>query len=279
MLTEQQKQNRKNGIGASESGIVLGVNKYISPYQLWMQKTGKMEPDNLSEVPAVKWGSIHEETIAQEYARMMNCEVVEVPETLYHPEYKHILCHLDRKIVGQDKILECKFAMFHTDEWGASGTDIVPLHYIIQVQHQMSVCGASAADLAVLIGGWDYRVYHFKRDEFLIGKIIADLNFFWDCVIKDIAPPLRDRNDVQLAYPRPRDFYKEADGNVIATIDTIKMLKSQIKKLDEQKEKLEDDLTLFLGDCEGLKINNQVAATWKANKNGVRTLRLTEQRA
>ena len=279
MLTPEQKKNRMNGIGASESGIVLGVNKYVSPYKLWMQKVGKMEPDDLSNVPAVHWGNVHEDSIAQEYARVMNCRVRRVNDTLYHKEHKHIMCHLDRKIEGQRKVLECKFAMYASDEWGASGTDIVPLHYIIQVQHQMLVTGYEEADLAVLIGGWDFRVYHFKRDEFLIDKIISDLNFFWDCVQKEIAPPLRDRNDVQLAFPNPRDFYKEADGNVVSTINSIRVLKAQIKKLDEKKEKLEDDLTLFLGDCEGLKINDQVAATWKANKNGVRSLRIMEHRA
>src|SRR5665213_105895 len=125
MLTEQQLENRKKGVGASEAGIVMGLNKYVSPYQLWMIKTGKMQQENVGDLPQVHWGTIHEEPIAQEYARLMNCKVRKVTNTLYHKEHPFILCHLDRKIEGIDKILECKFSMFHSDDWGQSGTDIV----------------------------------------------------------------------------------------------------------------------------------------------------------
>lgn len=278
-LTEKNLENRKKGIGASEAGIVMGLNANVSPYQLWMVKTGRAQPDDLSELPQVYWGTMHEEPIAQHYAKLMNCKVRRVTNTLFHKEHSFMLCHLDRKIEGLSKVLECKFAMFARDDWGLSGSDIVPLPYIVQVQYQLAVTGYQEADLAVLIGGWDYRVYHFKRDEELIAKIIEEVSEFWKCVESDTPPPLRDRADAELAYPFSNGNFKEAEPEVVQVVEQFREVRAKTKELEEQKEKLSDRLTLFLKDAEGLRMQDQVLATWKPTARGNRVLRVMEARA
>ena len=278
MLTEEQKENRKKGIGASEAAIVMGLNKYISPYQLWLIKTGQAEPEDISDLPQVYWGNMHEDNIATHYAKLTNCEVKRVPETLYHKDYQFILCHLDREVVGQRKILECKFAMFARDEWGTSDSDIVPIHYIIQVQHQLAVTGYEEADLAVLIGGWDYRIYHFKRDEKIIEKIIEELSIFWKCVEDKVPPPLRDRTDVQLAYPFNNDKIIEAEPEIVKAIEEFREVRAQSKQLDEKKEKLTNIITMHIKEYEGLRNDSEVLATFKATARGNRVLKISEAR-
>lgn len=279
MLNEKQLENRKKGIGASEAAIVLGLNKKISPYQLWMIKTGKMQAEDISNLPQVYWGTIHEEQIAREYAKLHNCKVRRVTDTLFHKEHPFVLCHIDRKIEGIRKLLECKFAMFHSDDWGVSGSDIVPLPYIVQVQHQLAVTGYEEADLAVLIGGWDFRVYHFKRDEQIINKIISELSYFWNCVETNTAPALRDRSDAALAYPFSKGNLKEADANALSAIHKIREIRAQARALDFERDKYENDLTLFIQDAEGVRDQEHVLATWKPNAKGNRVLRVMEARA
>lgn len=276
MLTEEQRSNRKKGIGASEIATIMGFNPSMSPYQLWCVKTGRIEAEDLSQIPCVYWGTVHEENIANEYARQMQCEVEKVPETLYHKDYPFILCHLDRKIKDQDKSLECKFAMFARDDWGKHGTDIVPMSYILQVQHQLAVTGYEEADLAVLISGFDFRIYHFKRDEEIIAKIIEAACEFWNGVETDTPPELRDRTDVALAFPRGNGNLKQAESNIINIIEKIRNLKSQAKMLDTEKDKLETTLTNFIQDADGICIQDQILATWKANARGSRVLRIME---
>jgi putative phage-type endonuclease len=279
MLTETQTLNRKKGVGASESATVMGLNRFMSPYELWLIKTGRKEPEDISDIPCVYWGCIHEDNIAKHYAKVMGCEVVPVPETLFHKDYKFLLCHLDRKVKDQSKVLECKFAMFAKDEWGPSGTDIVPLNYIIQVQHQLAVTGCDEADIAVLIGGWDFRIYNFKRDEELINRIIAEVSEFWACVENDTPPPLRDRRDAELAYPlADKDLkdIKEAP-NILSTIEKIKTIRATAKALEHERTKLEDDLTLYIKDSEGIKMQDQLLVTWKPNARGSRILRILEK--
>lgn len=279
MLTEKNLENRKKGIGASEAGIVLGLNPHISPFQLWQVKTGRAKPEDLTDVPQVYWGTVHEEAIAQHYAKITNCKVRRVTNTLFHKEHKFMLCHLDRKIEGMSKVLECKFAMFARDDWGQSGSDIVPLHYIVQVQYQLAVTGYQEADLAVLIGGWDFRVYHFKRDEQLIAKIIEEVSAFWKCVESDTPPALRDRVDAELAYPFTNGKLKEAEPEVVQVVEEFRKVRAEVKELTKKRETLEDKLTLFMQEAEGIRTQTEVLATWKPTARGTRTLKVTESRA
>lgn len=276
MLNEKNIENRKKGIGASEAAIVMGLNDHVSPYQLWQIKTGKALPQDLSEIPVVYWGSVHEEPIAQHYAKVMNCKVRRVTNTLFHKEHSFMLCHLDRKIEGMSKVLECKFAMFAGDDWGVSGSDIVPLPYIIQVQHQLAVTGYEEADLAVLIGGFDFRVYHFKRDQELIERIISDLSEFWKCVETDTPPPLRDMRDAKLAYPFNKGNLIPAEEDIVKVIEEFRTVRAKTKELDEKRSELSDKLTLFIKDADGIRTDTEVLATWKARKDGARVLKVME---
>jgi len=277
MLTEEQKKNRMKGIGASESAIVLGISKWMSPYELWLIKTGRMEPKSLDDVPQVYWGNVHEDSIAKKYAEENNLRVRRVTETLYHKDYPFLLCHLDRKIEGQKKALECKFAMFHSDKWGESGSDVVPLSYIVQIQHQLAVTGYEEADLAVLIGGWDYRWYPFKRDEEIINKIIVECEKFWRLVETGEPPELRDRKDVQLAYPYSNGKFKEADHLVCDDICMLVELKNKLKKIQQEKENIEEELVKYIEDADGIKMNDCILATFKPTKKGKRVLRVMEK--
>ena len=279
MLTEEQKLNRKKGVGASEAGIVMGLSLHTSPYQLWMIKTGRAQPDDLSEVPQVYWGTVHEEAIANRYSEITGHAVEKVPDTLYHKDKPFMLCHLDRKVVGLSKVLECKFAMYERDEWGPTGSDIVPMAYIVQVQYQLAVTGYEEADLAVLISGWDFRVYHFKRDEEIIAKITEEVTEFWKCVETDTPPPLRDRADAVLAYPFSKGDLKEAEPEIVKVVEEFREVRAKAKELDKKKEELSDLLTLFIKDAEGIRTNKEVLATWKPTARGNRVLKVTEARA
>jgi len=277
-LTEKQIAARAKGVGASESAIVLGLNEHVSPYQLWLQKTGRIIAEDISNLAPVYWGTIHEETIAQEYAKVFNCSVRRVSNTIVHKTKPFILCHIDRKVEGLAKVLECKFAMRHSDNWGESGSDVVPLTYIVQVQHQLACTGYAEGDLAVLIAGWDFRVYHFKRDEAIIATIETALTDFWHCVETDTPPALRDKTDASLAYPLSNGNYIEVDSvSIKEELEKYICARTSIAELEDQKKKAADQITLFIKKADGLKSNGKFVATWKPTKNGNRVLRVMER--
>ena len=188
MLTEKQLEIRKSGIGASESAVILGFSKWRTPAELFMEKTGVLSDETHSE--AAHFGNVLEETVAQEYARRKECKVRRNNKTLRHKDHPFILCHLDRVVEGEKRIVECKTSSAYlADKWGEEGTDQVPEEYLIQVQHQMAITGYEVADIPVLIGGNQLKIYTIERDQELIDIIIDQLVNFWENnVQKNIAP-------------------------------------------------------------------------------------------
>ena len=52
IMTVREMENRKNwldvraqGIGGSDAGAILGLNKYKGPMAVYLEKTGQVEPE------------------------------------------------------------------------------------------------------------------------------------------------------------------------------------------------------------------------------------------
>src|ERR1041384_4455539 len=76
---EEWLSHRHSGLGASEIGGVLGlpgVAHRSSPLKVFLQKSGAIEPDDLSDVEAVDWGHAMEPVIGAQYAKRTGRPVV-----------------------------------------------------------------------------------------------------------------------------------------------------------------------------------------------------------
>lgn len=63
MDTEEWLDTRRDGIGGSDIGVVMGVNPWMSPTRLWYEKLGLSEPKDLTENDSVFWGRMDEGNI------------------------------------------------------------------------------------------------------------------------------------------------------------------------------------------------------------------------
>ncbi len=271
MLSPKQQEARKSGIGASESADILGLG-WRTPYELWMIKTGRIEAEDISQKPSIIMGNLLEPVIASRYEELTGEKVRRVSSTLYHAQYPHILCHIDRKIEGKRKALEIKTASPFDKGWGEHGSDEIPPVYLIQVQHQLAVTGYEEADLIVL-RGTDFRIYPFRRDEQLIATIIDRVNHFWEFnVLQDVAPEVTTRGDCSLMYPLNNGTYVDATPEILSVIQQLKMSRDFIKEHEETKKEEQFQLIKFIGESDGIKVNDKVLMTYIANKRGIRSL-------
>jgi putative phage-type endonuclease len=199
-LTKKQLEIRKTGIGGSEVAAILGICQYRTIHDIWLQKTGRKEPDDLSGNNKVELGHMLETPLAKKYAKENKCKITRLKQTLRHPLYSWLVASPDGVFIYEDKILEIKTATYPGKLWGASGTDIVPMNYILQVQHYMNVIGAvkeciiKETDIYACIFASKknevFRTYTIKRDDLIINYITEKLGIFWnDYVLKDMPPP------------------------------------------------------------------------------------------
>jgi putative phage-type endonuclease len=188
-LTEKQIIARQEGIGGSDAPVIMGLGRFKTPLELYLEKRGDLEPPDLSDNEAVYWGNKLEDIAAEVYMEKTGCKVQRSNLTAYHPKHKWMLCHVDRKVVGESKALEIKTAV-RSIGWGDPGTDQVPDDVMIQCQHNLEVIDREIMDVPVLIAGRDFRIYEVRRDQELIDMIIEREAAFVECVESGVPPEL-----------------------------------------------------------------------------------------
>lgn len=272
MITEEQRLERNKGIGGSDIAIILGLSKYKTPYQLFLEKKGLM--DSQSEENNLQyWGNRLESVIRDEFA-MRNKLEIEEPDTIVHPINEFLRGNLDGFIPEHNCVLEIKCAAgFNASKWGETQTDGVPLEYLCQVAYYVALTNAKGAYIAVLIGGNDYREYYYERNMELENKIIDAAVEFWQAVQHGDAPPATDYSDIKLMFP------EEESGKTVAlnekTFETYEKLintKQQMKNLELNEKEYKLELMTFMKDADtALDLNSRSVITWKTNKRGSRT--------
>jgi len=188
---------RRKGIGASEIAAVLGISPWESPFSLFWRKVQGWDFEPSAEM---EWGNRLEPAVAQKYADAH-------PEYEFgdghldeHPFHPWMLATPDRYVWLVDKptlnihgLLELKTA-HSADGWGEPGTSDIPVYYRAQVLWQMAVVDVEWADLAVLIGGSDYREYTVFRDEKDIAVMVEAGRRFMARIEAGDPPPLDDHH-------------------------------------------------------------------------------------
>ena len=266
MLTEQQRKDRKLGIGGSDVPIIMGQSSFMTPVQLWLQKRGELELDD-TQSPQAYWGSILEDLVRQEFAKRNNV-TVEQPDTIIHPKYDYFRGNLDGYIPELDAVLEVKTCnQFMSHEWGQDGTGI-PHRYLLQIAFYCMVKNASKAYCAVLIGGQDYREYVYERDEWLEDEILEACHKFWNCVQSGEQPDAQYA-DMKYLYKGDADKSIVMQAEHFEKLKTLRDIKVQRKLLDKAEEITKFNIMDYMKDAEYLTdLDGKVLVSWKAGKRG-----------
>ena len=201
---DQFLAGRKKGIGGSDVAAILGFSPYKSPYQLWLDKTGRSERKE-SQNESAHFGNLLEDVVAKEYSRRAGVKVQRVTQQLSLPDHPWAIGNIDRAIINPeisgnvrfkdgklttDQLLECKTASEYLAKlFGEEGSDQVPDYYLTQCLWYLLLSGCQFIDLAVLIGGNKFRMYRIERDDDLIESIFKQVKAFWfNHVIADVPP-------------------------------------------------------------------------------------------
>lgn len=245
-------KERQCGIGGSDVGAILGVNKYKTPFEVYLEKTEPItEVKEQSE--SAYFGDIFEEIVAKEFEKRTGKKVRRDRRHFKHKYYPFMVANIDRRVVGENAILECKTAnQFLAKEWE---DEEIPASYLLQVQHYLAVTGAEKGYIAVLIGGQKFLWKEVQRDEELIEIIIKAEKEFWK-MVQDKTPPALDGSSAAEKYLAEK-YAKAEEGKVEQLgfeykdkIKTYLELKEQIKTLDRQAKEIENQIKHELKDAE-----------------------------
>lgn len=254
---------RKKGIGGSDVAALFGLSPWKTPFALYQEKRGEAHdtPDN----PAMGWGRALEPVIRQHYADVTGRAVHIVDKILFHPEHAFMLANVDG-LSSDKRVIEIKTTRT-AQGWGEVGTDEIPDPYLLQVQHYMAVTGFEVADVAVLIGGSDFRIYEIAADQELQAMMITVEAQFWQKVITACPPNAINVADMIAQFGKKSiDKKVEATEELLKAIAHLKKLKEEAKTLGEQEEIQKAIVMKAMGEADTLAFKNEVLATWKLSK-------------
>lgn len=148
---EEWLQERKKGLGASDAGTIIGVNKWKNNVDLWREKVGLREAEDISDKPYVKYGHDAEPHLRALFA-LDHPELQVTYESpykmIFSDELPFIFATPDGELLeiatGRRGGLEVKTTEILNPRQWAEWDGKIPQQYYAQVCHQF------------LATGWDF---------------------------------------------------------------------------------------------------------------------------
>jgi putative phage-type endonuclease len=196
--TDEWMANRQTGIGGSDAGKIMAGDAETL-LNLWREKRGEVEGDDLSDVLPVQMGSWTEP-----FNRYWFSKQTEKPVTEDMRECRHTndisRCELDGWIVGENAIFEAK----HTNAFAKS--DEVQTKYYWQVQHQMACSDTERCYLSAFFGNMKWEHYVIERNQEDIDRLIEAEEAFW-AHVQDGTPPVVVGAVASVSHDEMRSVY------------------------------------------------------------------------
>jgi putative phage-type endonuclease len=273
---------RRTGIGSSDVPILLGLStgEYAkSELDLYMDKRGEVPDDESGE--AALWGTLLEDPVAREWARRENSRdplapllTVQKVGTIAHREHRHMLCDLDRRVIGCPGHERCALEVKTRSAYKAADwADGVPEDTLAQVMHQLAVTGYDAIHVAALIGGQKLVTYVVEPDADMIADLFAIEDQFWTENVLAGVPPEISSLDLLVDHLK---HFTPVKGEVVRVhgadaaevrylTDKIDTAKTWADAQDEAEKRLkaligEDATDLVVVDDDG---NEEPMWTWR----------------
>jgi predicted phage-related endonuclease len=185
--------NRSEFIGGSDARVIMGTDE-AALLQLWQEKRGKVEPEDLSGNLMVQLGLVTEALNRHWYERNTGQTIECVQHRLRHRVLRWMGATLDGIVAGSGAVFEAKFML----PWSFSEEAAAEKH-MAQVQHNMWVANAREAVLSIITGGGKWVEIKISADPLYQHLLLTAEKKFWRCVESGEPPAL-----FGVEPPRPR---------------------------------------------------------------------------
>lgn len=283
MLTrEQWLKNRMSGIGGSDAGAIMGVHPYKGRYSVWADKMGFESSFEDSE--ATRQGRDLEEYAARRFAEKTGKSVRHEYGMLRSRECPFMVANFDRRIIGQQAGLECKWSKdIYKKRWREGD---MPMEYYCQCLHYMKVSGWDVWYLVVVIALTDVMTYKISRgpkeeekgiDWYLpdaaddIDALVDTEEAFWAEHVGTGTAPMPDglrttSEALGAVWPRETDDYAiDSTPEDEMLIEQLISYRTQRRAAEAAIRKIENQLKGRMKDAEKLR-GNTALVTWKSQK-------------
>ena len=267
--SKEWHDNRRQGIGGSDCAAALGLSKWRTPYQLYLEKIGEAEPQE--ETWEMARGKAFEPLLRQHYANETGREISVPKEPVRSDKYPFMTYSPDGLCLSERRLQEFKTAAYGK-EWGKVGSDEIPQEYLLQVQHGMIVMDYKICDVTVSVAGNKPKFFMVEADNDLQEMIVEGEAKFWDMVQSRTPPEAISNDDVFKMYSRVNGTSVVISPEIKIALRDLCVIRENIKLFEANKESMEVKIKSFMGAAEMLvDIDNFTnLCTWKQAKGAER---------
>ena len=255
---------RRKGIGGSDVAAIVGLSPWKTPAQLWMEKTHRVEAEDIGKRPYVAFGNIMEPIIGRWFAEQ-------------HPEFKvrrvNAICRSIERPWAQASL---DYEVYDGESWGVvevktartakDWADGAPDYYLTQGLHYLDVTGRGYVYFSVFFRDTcEFAEYRVARNEGDVAYIRSAVDDFWNnYVLKDVMPMVvgtaGEASDLASMWPSGSGFTpagSEADELIVAYQDAAR----RERQANAEKTEASTKLIELIGDAKGLS-TDVARVTW-----------------
>lgn len=250
-LTPQQREERRQWVGASEVAAILGVSPYGTAWEVQQSKLGWL--DDWKGSAATEAGARLESAILDhaesELGPLLRDELRIVPGLPIRARCDAVVA--DTRLPVEAKTSGITGPLY--GDWGDAGTDVVPMQYIVQCHVQMMATDAELCHLFALLGGRGFVRYDIVRS-----PVVSDL--IADHVPKWWQRHIVDREPCDIEPPPPLEVVKrllkvpdkviDVGDDALALCERWEQLKRRRKVIEKAIEEQQSRIHLAIGDAE-----------------------------
>lgn len=252
---------RKNGIGGSEIGGLVGLSKYNTPLTIWYDKLSENSENDDSSVSAdignlvedyvltktetLLKRDVHPGIRVEPYKKMFQCD--SIPYALANP---------DGRIFHPEKgwgLYEGKSASeYLKTDWDE---DTVPPNYLAQVQWYMGILGYKWGYFGYLIGNRTIEYTYFEFDEEFFNLLLDRAKAFWTVnILKNIMPEATEYYEAEskivgkiYPYDEGTELNLGTESDLINLLNKRSIAYEKMKESKTEYEMLSNKVKLICG--------------------------------
>jgi predicted phage-related endonuclease len=232
-----------------------------------LEKQGKKEIPDLSDVEAVQMGHVMQPVIGRLFQNKYNLEIQDADYALTHPKHDWFRSHFDFISVDGNTLIEAKNYNAATRNKFDPDTNRIPDADYAQLVHEAAVHNVSTIYLAVLFGGQEFCTFKFDISEGEKEDLIKKMAGVWGYCKAGTIPEAETIEQTKIIFPQSTTAVITATQQVEKAVAQLKDVKNQIKHLEATEEALEVAVRNLMGESQEIRtVDGQTLVTWKSSK-------------
>jgi putative phage-type endonuclease len=271
MLTPAEKERRKHHLGSSDVAVLLGISPWKTAYDLWLDKTGKLNDAEFEENESMALGHALEGPLLRWAAREQGIKLIRNQFRVHSGgilSATHDGLARDNLPIGfEAKTAGVLRGFASREQWGEANTDQIPDYYMIQCQEQMLVSNLEMVWVPALLGGRGRVMYCVTPNKDLMDIILERATEFWERHVKADIPP-----DGWPTLDVARVIRRTEGKRVSIASDKVKEwreLDRQAKELQDKADAAKAAVLALMGDAEEGECELGVVKAAKGKRKGI----------